>query len=243
MNRDITIIRSFSDNYIYVMEYAAGLALVVDPGQPQRVLDELRKQELKLTHILITHRHTDHTGGIGLLKKKSGCVVVAGAGDRIPEVDKYMHDGQTLMLDDMEVRCMATPGHTAASVCWYLSAGQLKTPVLFTGDTLFVCGCGRVFESDGKTMLNSLRKLAALPDETLVYPGHDYTEENLRFALVQKPEDPGLLAKLNEARSLAASHRLTVPSRMADEKQLNPFLTAPDAQTFTRLRQEKDVFQ
>lgn len=241
MKKDIAILNSFTDNYIYLMEYEDGLAIAVDPGRPQPVLDELAQQELKLTHILITHRHADHTGGIGLLKKKTGCTVVAGVGDRIPEIDRYLHDGQTFALSDIKIRCIATPGHTAASVCWYLSDSGIKIPVLFTGDTLFVCGCGRV-ETDGQTMFNSLRKLATLPDSTCVYPGHDYTEENLRFALLQKPDDPALIANLNETKSRAAANRPTVPSRLADEKHLNPFLTAPNPETFIRLRQRKDVF-
>lgn len=242
MKSDITILRSFGDNYIYLLEYADRLSLAVDPGQAQQVLNELRKKKLKLTHILVTHRHADHTGGIGPLKMQTGCTVIAGAGDRIPEADQYMHDGQTLELTDLHVRCISTPGHTAASVCWYCSGSGVKTPVLFSGDTLFVCGCGRVFEADGRTMFNSLQKLAALSDDSLVYPGHDYTEENLRFALLQKPDDLALLAKLKEIKSLAAAGRPTVPSRLADEKRLNPFLTAADVETFVRLRLQKDVF-
>jgi hydroxyacylglutathione hydrolase len=109
-------------------------------------------------------------------------------------------------------------------------------------DTLFVCGCGRVFETDGRTLWASLRKLASLPEQTRVYPGHDYTEENLRFALTQKPNDAGLLRKLDEIQSAAAKRLPAVPSSLADEKRLNPFLTAGNAEDFTRLRKLKDMF-
>jgi hydroxyacylglutathione hydrolase len=242
MKGEVVILNSFSDNYIYLVEYAEGLALAVDPGQAKLVLDELARRQLKLTHILATHRHADHIGGIGPLKQKTGGKVLAGVEEHIAETDLPMTDGQAMTLSEVEIRCIATPGHTIGSVCFYLSGGPLQTPAIFTGDTLFVCGCGRVFETDGRTMWTSLRKLAALPEQTRVYPGHDYTEENIRFALTQKPGDAGLLNKLDEIDSMTAQGRPSVPSRLADEKRLNPFLTAADAETFTRLRKLKDVF-
>lgn len=242
MKANVHILRCFSDNYIYLLEYAKGLALAVDPGQAQPVLKALAQEKLTLTHVLVTHRHSDHSGGIGDLKKKTGCTVITGAGEQIDQADQHLQDGQMLTLSETRIQCISTPGHTVGSACFYLSGANLKTPVLLTGDTLFVCGCGRMFETDGLTMWTSLQKLATLPDETLVYPGHDYTEENLRFALLQQPGDPLLTAKLEETKSLAAAGRPTVPSTLAFEKICNPFLRAPDADTFTRLRRQKDVF-
>lgn len=242
MPTDITILSSFSDNYIYLLEYAQGQALAVDPGQAEPVLKEIARQKLQLTHILLTHRHGDHTGGTAALKKKTGCAVIAGAQERLSGADTALSDGQTMTVGPIFIRCIATPGHTAGSVCYYVSGDSLASPVLFTGDTLFVFGCGRMFEADGQTMLDSLRKLSALPDETLVYPGHDYTEENIRFALTGKPGDLELTARLKEVKDKTSRNEPTVPSALGDEKRLNPFLTAPDAETFVRLRRQKDVF-
>ncbi len=206
------------------------------------MLEEIGRRQMKLTHILITHRHADHTGGVRELKTSTNCVVYAGAEKWLAGVDTALSDGETFEIGPLTVRCIATPGHTVNSVCYFLSGGTLSAPVLFTGDTLFVCGCGRLFEADGKTMLASLRKLAELPDETLVYPGHDYAEENLRFALIQKPRDRKLTARLDEVHKKMAQNAPTVPSTLGDEKRLNPFLSAPDAQAFIRLRKRKDVF-
>jgi hydroxyacylglutathione hydrolase len=242
MQNDVTILSSYSDNYIYVVEYEPGLAFAVDPGQAEAVQEEIDRRQLSLTHVLITHRHADHTGGAKDLKKKTGCMVVAGAEKWFAGVDTALRDRQTLTVGQTRIRCITTPGHTAGSVCYFVSGGRLPAPVLFTGDTLFVCGCGRLLEADGETMWTSLRKLAALPDETLVYPGHDYMEENLRFALTEKPGDPELTARLDETHHKMSRHEPTVPSKLGDEKRLNPFLTAPDVQTFVRLRKQKDVF-
>jgi len=239
---DVTILTSFSDNYIYLLEYADGLALAVDPGQADPVLNEIAARSLKLTHLLITHHHADHTGGIAPLKKQTGCAVVAGNAEHVGPTDIALADGQTLADGPLKIRCIATPGHTARSVCYYVFDGDLSSPLLFTGDTLFVLGCGRMFETDAPTMFASLQKLAQLPDDTLVYPGHDYTEENIRFALTKKPGDQELTARLNDTQNKMNINLPTVPSRLGDEKRLNPFLTAPDAETFARLRKQKDVF-
>ena len=165
--KNITILTAFKDNYIYLLEYLPGQCIVVDPGDTTPVLDVLDIRSLQLTHTLITHHHTDHIGGVSTLKQKTGCEVIGPSDKRISGLDTVINDVDTMKLADMTIRCIATPGHTATSVCYYVAGSSLETPVLFTGDTLFVCGCGRMFECGGQTMFESLQNLAALADETL----------------------------------------------------------------------------
>jgi hydroxyacylglutathione hydrolase len=240
--KNITILPVFGDNYIYLAEYAAGRCFAVDPGDSGPVLNELNRKELRLTHIFATHHHADHVGGIGSLKKRFGCQVIGPDAKRIAGLDTLAGDGDTIELGDMTVQFITTPGHTATSVCYYLTAASLSQPVLFTGDTLFVCGCGRMFECGGEMMYASLQKLAALSDDTLVYPGHDYTEENVRFALSFEPNNGALQKKLEGVQNQNKANEPTVPSTLAEEKKINPFLKATDWQSFTDLRQKKDVF-
>ncbi|MEN8127306.1 MAG: hydroxyacylglutathione hydrolase [Planctomycetota bacterium] len=239
---NITILPAFGDNYIYLAEYAEGLCFVVDPGDANAVLSELKQRGLRLTHIFATHHHADHIGGVQQLKKQSHCEVVGPDAKRIGGLDTVMGDADTMGLGEVTIRCIAAPGHTATSVCYYVSGGPLTQPVLFTGDTLFVCGCGRMFECGGETMYGSLQKLAALADETRVYPGHDYTEENVRFALMFEPDNALLEEKLSLVQNQNRAGQPTGPSVLGEEKQLNPFLIAPDWQTFADLRRKKDAF-
>ncbi|MCE5185819.1 MAG: hydroxyacylglutathione hydrolase [Planctomycetaceae bacterium] len=238
----VTILRCFQDNYSYLLEYARGLALAVDPGQAEPTVAEMGRRGLKQTHIFITHRHGDHTGGVGRLVKETGCKVYGEMGDASMPPETPDAFGP-LELNGCRIRLIATPGHTAQSVCWYVEGGPLQTPAVFTGDTLFVCGCGRVLEGNGEMMLHSLRKLADLPERTLVYPGHEYTEENVRFALTLRPQDAELKALLADVRRLTAQALPTVPSTIGREQRLNPFLNARDAKEFVKIRKMKDIFQ
>ncbi|MHC4287462.1 MAG: hydroxyacylglutathione hydrolase [Planctomycetota bacterium] len=240
--KNITILSAFGDNYIYLLEYLPGQCFVVDPGVAKPVLDALEHLCLQLTHIFTTHHHADHIGGVNTLKQKTSCQVIGPDNKRIGELDTLMSDGDVIELGGVTIRCIGTPGHTATSVCYYVSSYSLAQPVLFTGDTLFVCGCGRMFECGGETMYASLQKLAALLDETLVYPGHDYTEENVLFALTTDPDNALLQEKLTLVRSQNKTGQPTVPSVLGEEKQINPFLLVMDWQTFTTLRRKKDSF-
>ena len=240
--KNITILSAFGDNYIYLLEHLPGQCFVVDPGDTKPVLDALEHLRLQLTHIFTTHHHADHIGGVNTLKQKSGCEVIGPDKQRISGLDRLMCNGDVIELDGVTIRCIGTPGHTATSVCYYVSSDSLAQPVLFTGDTLFVGGCGRMFECGGETMYASLQKLAALPDETLVYPGHDYTEDNVRFALTTDPDNALLQEKLTLVRNQNKTGQPTVPSVLGEEKQINPFLLAIDWQTFTTLRRKKDTF-
>jgi hydroxyacylglutathione hydrolase len=239
---NITIVPVFADNYLYLAEYTPGKCFVVDPGDAGPVLDELNRRDLQLTHMFATHHHADHIGGIDRLKKQFGCQVVGPDANRIAGLDTVAGDGDIIELGNITIQCIATPGHTATSVCYYVSGDSLLQPVLFTGDTLFVCGCGRMFECGGETMYASLQKLTGLADDTRVYPGHDYTEENVRFALTFEPGNNALRKKLALVQNQNKTGQPTVPSMLEEEKRLNPFLKAPDWQTFFSLRKQKDSF-
>lgn len=238
----IEILNAFGDNYIYVVEYGSEVCFAVDPGDAKPVEALISRRNIKLTHILATHHHADHIGGIGTLKKAFDCEIIGPDKQRISAIDTLARDGDDFDLGNMKVRCIATPGHTATGVCYFVTGKELEAPVLFTGDTLFVCGCGRLFECDGKTMFASLQKLAALPGETHIYPGHDYTEENLQFALTVEPGNETLKKKRKAVQQQNQHNRPTVPSTLAEEKTLNPFLKAKTWQEFANLRKQKDKF-
>ena len=256
MDSVITIPAS-GDNFIYLYRYNKNNALVVDPCNSSVVLQKLKEHNLNLTTILVTHHHWDHTGGISDLKKKTGCKVIGADKRRIPAIDLIVSDKQVLTVGDIEIHVITTPGHTKTSVCYYIpAADESQHKILWTGDTLFIGGCGRILECNARTMWDSLLKLASLPDDTLVYCGHDYTQENYEFALTIEPDNETVKQRLQEIIETVRSGGLTVPSTILQEKEANIFLrsnaeeikTALNMQkagivdVFAELRRQKDVF-
>lgn len=246
----VTTISALGDNYIYLYKCGQNNAFVVDPGDSSAVLRAIEEQELILTAVLVTHHHFDHTGGIRDLKEKTGCEVISPAAH-------IVNDKDILEIGAVKIQVIATPGHTRDSVCYYLQSSKgNKSGILFTGDTLFIGGCGRPIECDAQTMWDSLRKIAGLPDNTLVYPGHDYTQENYEFAMTIEPNNTTMKTRLQEIKELQNQGRLTVPSTVAQEKTTNIFLRAdtPEiktvldmpkaagAEVFAELRRRKNVF-
>lgn len=252
---EIQVFSAFEDNYIYLLVLENGHSAVVDPAEGTAVLAFLEQKRFELKMILVTHSHADHTGGIELLKQRTGCRVAGPPSARIPMQDIAVHDGQILDFS-YPIHVFSTPGHTPDSVCYYVPAATSNPGILFSGDTLFINGCGRLFGCQAQTLRDSLRKLTALPPETLVYCGHEYTEENYRFALTLEPDNPRLQKRLNEVREQISRGQPTVPSAIGQEKELNPFLRtdsrtirralampdAPDWQVFAELRKRKDRF-
>lgn len=211
---------AFKDNYIWLLRKAAQ-AVVVDPGDARPVLAALEAGSLSLAAILLTHHHGDHQGGVGeLLARHPGAVVYGPAAESITGVTQPLAGGESFLLDALGCRfeVMAVPGHTAGHLA-YLAEGRL-----FCGDTLFAGGCGRVFEGTMRQMHESLSRLSALPDDTLVYCAHEYTEANLRFALAVEPGNGALQARVREVAALRARGEASVPSTLGDEKASNPFL-------------------
>jgi hydroxyacylglutathione hydrolase len=253
----VITIPALGDNLIYLCRYDEGHALVVDPGDACEVLRLVKRHGLTLTTILVTHHHWDHIAGVAELKAKTRCKVFAPDTQRTRGIDRVVDDGQTLTIGDARIEVIATPGHTRASVCYYmLPSGQSENGILFTGDTMFVAGCGRLIECDAQTMQASLQKLSCLPDQTVIYPGHDYTFEDYEFALTIELDNQAVKQRLQEVRSAQKEGKPAVPSTMLQERQTNPFLRAdtPEIKTalnmpqagpvdvFAELRRRKDVF-
>jgi hydroxyacylglutathione hydrolase len=253
----VITIPALGDNLIYVVRCEANDAFVVDPGDASPVLRTLKEHSLNLKAILLTHHHWDHTAGAGELKRKTGCEIVAGYGKGSRDADKVVEGGEILEMGNARIEVLTTPGHTRTSVCYYMQpSGDTKNGMLWTGDTLFVGGCGRLFECDPQTMWQSLQKLASLPGDTLVYCGHDYTVENYEFALSIEPGNKTVRQRLDEVKYAIRQSKQTVPSSLSQEKATNPFLRAdaPEmkaalgmasaraVEVFAELRRRKDVF-
>lgn len=236
-------ILTFGDNFIYVCRTPTGDAFVVDPGQAAGVLTALDARGGRLTHILLTHHHGDHTAGAAEIRQRTKCRIVGADPMEIPLIDTVVSDKQEIAIGGFRIQILATPGHTRDSVCYYVpeQPGH-PTPSVFTGDTLFVGGCGRVLECDAGTMWRSLCALAALPDSTRVYCGHEYTVENFRFATKLFSNDPEYAQCLLESQKTVRAGRPTVPSTITAEKWANIFMRSGSAETFAHLRGLKDRF-
>jgi hydroxyacylglutathione hydrolase len=225
-----------SDNYAYlVVDDGSHQCGVVDCSEAGKVLDEVKRRGLKLVAVLPTHYHFDHVGGNeDLVRAAAGLKVYGARGEngRIPAQTDEVDDGSTVEIGGLKGRVIGIPAHTNGHIAYYFP--QLEA--VFTGDTLFIGGCGRVFEGRAETMVASLKKLAALPDATRVYCGHEYTEKNLRFALTLEPGNQILKAKHDwTVRERAAGH-FTVPSTIGEEKQINPFLRTDSPELRLNLR-------
>ena len=228
---NVITLRAFGDNYVYLVEHRQGGVVAVDPGDSRVVLDALKDHALELDAVLITHNHHDHTGGVRKLKRKTGCRVI-WPGD-VP-------GGETVDIAGFKAGVISTPGHTQDSVCYYFEPAAEDEPgAVFTGDTLFIGGCGRVFGGSYDDMFESLRTLAGLSEDTAVYPGHDYTEENYRFALSVEPDNADVKEML-ERIGTAGTDR--PESTIGDEKRVNVFMRAANAEEFAKLRRMKDRF-
>jgi hydroxyacylglutathione hydrolase len=216
---DIVPIPAFRDNYIWTLRDDRHAA-VVDPGEAGPVRSYLKKEKLKLVAILATHHHPDHTGGIADLVADARVPVHGPRGEPIPALTHPVGQGDSVNVPELSAlfSVLDIPGHTRAHVAYY------GLGALFCGDTLFACGCGRVFEGTPEQMVDSLAKLAALPDDTKVYCGHEYTLANIEFARKVDPGNAELAAREERARRLRAAGKPTLPSTLGEERATNPFL-------------------
>jgi hydroxyacylglutathione hydrolase len=232
----IFIVPQLSDNFAYlVVDDSSNQAAIVDCAEADKVIAAARAQGVKLTSVLTTHWHPDHSGGNQDIAAKIPGINIYGAraeGGRIPALTNPVDDGGTVRVGKLEGRVIGIPAHTNGHVAYHFPALN----AVFTGDTMFIGGCGRVFEGKAATMVESLARLAALPDSTAVYCGHEYTEKNLRFALTLEPNNQALKTKHDAAVKARAAGKWTVPSTIGDEKQINPFLRTDSAELRTSLK-------
>ena len=227
----ITPIPAFNDNYIWLLtcqdhlEENQNRAWVVDPGDAAPVLKALDQQALSLAGILITHHHADHTGGISQLLQHFPVPVIGPANSNINGISQPVCEDDEIEVLGTTFRVISVPGHTLDHIA-YFSDSAADQPTLFCGDTLFAGGCGRLFEGTPETMLLSLKKLAALPENTQVFCAHEYTTANLCFAVAVEPDNEILQQRVVEVQQLRQRETPSVPSTLAQEKATNPFLRA-----------------
>lgn len=236
----IHILPAFDDNYIYIVRHM-DRTLVVDPGDAAPVIQFLEEKDWALNLIFVTHHHHDHIGGVARLKARYDAPVIGPAKemDKVTSIDRGVSAGDRVTLSSIEFDVLETPGHTLGHIAFHAPTVRL----LFCGDTLFGMGCGRMFEGTPDQMWGSLQSLAALPDDTLVYCGHEYTVANGRFAAAVEPENLDILHRNGAAQALRERNLPTVPSTIAAEKKTNPFLHLRSAQEFAALRAHKDAFK
>ena len=229
------------DNYAWLLrESSTGATAIVDPADAQPIIEAIEKAGGRLDLILLTHHHADHIAGVDEVRARFNCPVVGAAADqhRLPKLDEAVREGDTVRLGNATARVIETPGHTRGQINFFFPDGA----VLLSGDTLFSLGCGRLSEGTPAEMFDSLRKLAALPGDTLICCGHEYTESNARFALAVDPDNAALHEFVGKVEQLRAAGQPSVPSVMADELKTNPFLLAPDVASFAAVRAKKDKF-
>ncbi|MDR3531076.1 MAG: hydroxyacylglutathione hydrolase [Rhodopila sp.] len=229
------------DNYAWLLrDSGTGATAIVDPAEAEPVIEAIEKAGGRLDMILLTHHHADHTAGTDEVRARFKCPVVGAAADlhRLPRLDEAVREGDTVRLGNATARVIETPGHTRGQINFFFADGD----ILLSGDTLFSLGCGRLIEGTAEEMFASLRKLAALPADTQVCCGHEYTESNARFALAVDPDNAALHAFVAKVEQLRSAGQPSVPSTLEDELKANPFLRAPDAASFAALRAKKDKF-
>jgi hydroxyacylglutathione hydrolase len=243
----IEIIPALSDNYIFLLTEGSS-ATVIDPGEAVSVLSELERSNTKLENILVTHNHFDHTAGCNDLKAATGCTIIGPANTGLGMLDQAVEDGDQLRVGTSTIDVISTPGHTAGHVSFY----SADLEALWCGDTLFVAGCGRITGSNAQTLWSSIMKIGALPDETRIYCGHEYTIANLKFALSLEPDNAAVAERLQEVEKMRSRGEPSVPTTLRIEKETNPFLRAgslghavglpdsDDAQVFAEIRERKD---
>jgi hydroxyacylglutathione hydrolase len=230
-----------SDNYTWLVhESASGETVAVDPGEAAPVVDAAAARGWRIGQVWTTHWHPDHVGGNAALRE-AGAVVTGPAAEaaRIPTLDRTVAEGDEVRIGEHRAQVIETPGHTAGHIVFLFDEERL----VFTGDTLFAIGCGRLFEGTAEQMFANMRRLAELPGETRVFCGHEYTQSNGRFALSVDPDNADLVARMAEVDRLRAAGEPTVPTSIALERATNPFMLATSADGLAALRAGKDNFR
>ena len=239
---EIVAVPAFADNYLWLVhDEESGETAVVDPGDPAPVLAEADRRGWRITKILNTHWHPDHTGGNLAVKEATGAQIWGPEGEngRVPGLDHALKEGDRISIGSHSAEVWEVPGHTLGHIAYIFRDDD----VAFVGDTLFAMGCGRLFEGTAEQMHRSLRRLAELPDETRIYCAHEYTLSNARFAAHAFPGEGAIADRLKAVETARAAGEMTVPTTVEAERATNPFLLARDTDHFAELRQAKDNFR
>lgn len=254
----VEILPALTDNYMYLLiDQDTREAAIVDPVQPQKVLDAVKKHGVKLTSVLTTHHHWDHAGGNEKLVKMEPGLRVYGGDSRVGALTHRVSHLTALKVGSLSVKCLSTPCHTSGHICYYVTKpNSSEPPAVFTGDTLFVAGCGKFFEGTPEEMYKALIEiLGSLDPRTRVYCGHEYTINNLKFARHVEPRNPSIQEKLAWAKAQYDSGEPTIPSTIAEEFTYNPFMRVREksvqehagesdpVRVMGTIRKEKDNFR
>ena len=256
MPHEIVTIPCLEDNYAFLIGNTdTKEAALIDVPDAKPILTELFKRDWRLTTVLLTHHHWDHVDGLPDLQKQFPLEVVGAAADthRLPALTREVSEGDTISICGLDTHIIDVSGHTIGHIAFHCPQAK----AVFTADSLMATGCGRLFEGTPAQMFQSMQKLAALPDDTTVYSGHEYTETNTRFAMTIEPANPALISRSKEVNAARQAGRATVPSTLSLERKTNPFLRAheptiahnldmPDAEAldvFTEIRKRRDTFR
>ena len=236
----VELIPCLEDNYSYLIIDENNNACVIDPGEAKPVIDLVERKNINLKYILNTHHHYDHINGNEELKKRYNSAVVGYADDvkRIPGINVLVEDNQVWKADNFKAKIIHVPGHTSGHICFHF----FNEKIIFTGDTLFSLGCGKLFEGTYKQMFESLNKVKSLPKDTKIYCGHEYTLQNSKFCIKHDPANLNLQNKILEITEKLKKDLPTIPSTIKDEIECNIFLRAKTLESFSKLRDLKDNF-
>ncbi|MCU0729632.1 MAG: hydroxyacylglutathione hydrolase [Sphingopyxis sp.] len=245
MTIEVVRIPVLDDNYVWLMhDHDSGDTVVIDPAVSEPVLAEAAARGWAISQIWNTHWHPDHVGGNAAIKAAAqgwgGCTITgpAAEAEKIPTLDRLVREGDSVTIGAHEARVIDVPAHTAGHIAYHLPAANAA----FVGDTLFAMGCGRLFEGTAAQMFDNMRKLGALPDDTIVYCAHEYTLSNAKFAVTVEPDNAALAARYADVIAMRARGEATVPTSIGQEKATNPFMRARSAEELAERRTAKDNF-
>jgi len=238
---EIVAVPVLTDNYVWLIHNAeSGETAAVDPSAADPVLEAAASRGWRLTQILNTHWHPDHTGGNQGIQAATGSTIVAPAeAERVSKVDRIVGEGDRVNVAGREAVVWEIPAHTADHIAYYFEDERM----IFVGDTMFAMGCGRLFEGTAQQMYQNLRRIAALPKDVRIYCGHEYTLANARFAAHAEPGNDAIADRLAAVSALRDAGDITLPTTVAAELVTNPFVRAPNVEEFARLRRDKDSFR